>query len=290
MKKILVPIDYSSHSDNAVSYAIEIAKKINADIHLFHGLEAPELIAMPGFMVWPAEDFSEMKEEADEDMEKYLSKLKENPVFQEPYFPNITFSTSIGVTKQLINQAISEQKPDLVVMGMEGKGKIDRFFLGSTSKEMIEKSTVPILLVPAKAKYQPISKIAFATNLSENDLNSIQNLARLFCLYNPEILLVHVDDRPSDFQNPKSPANQFLNRVTCNINYGKIYYRHINETDIDKGLKWLSENGQVDILSMIHRHPSIFSRILEGSHTQKLAKSIHLPLLVMPEDKTPIGW
>jgi len=290
MKKILVPIDYSSHSDNAVSYAIEIAKKINADIHLFHGLEAPELIAMPGFMVWPAEDFSEMKEEADEDMEKYLSKLKENPVYQQPYFPNITFSTSIGITTQVINEAIIEQQPDLVIMGMEGKGKIDRFFLGSTSKQMIEKASVPILLVPATDQYRPINKIAFATDLSENDLNSIHHLARLFCLYNPEILLVHVDDQPSDFHDPKSPSNQFLNRVTCNINYGKIYYRYINETDIDKGLKWLSENGQADILSMIHRHPSIFSRILEGSHTQKLANSIHLPLLVMPENKTPIGW
>lgn len=290
MKKILVPIDYSSHSDNAVSYAIEIAKKIHADIHLFHGLEAPELIAMPGFMVWPAEDFSEMKEEADVDMEKYVSKLKENPSFGQPYLPNITFSTSIGVTKQLIDQAIAAQQPDLVVMGMEGKGKIDRFFLGSTSREMIEKTTVPILLVPATAKYQPINKIAFATDLSESDLNSIHDLARLFCLYNPEILLVHVDDQPSDFHDPRSRSNQFLNRVTCNINYGKIYYRHISETDIDKGLKWLSENGQVNILSMIHRHPSIFSRILEGSHTQKLARSIHLPLLAMPEDKTPIGW
>lgn len=290
MKKILVPIDYSSHSDNAVSYAIEIAKKINADIHLFHGLEAPELIAMPGFMVWPAEDFSEMKEEADEDMEKYLLKLKEDPAHQQPYFPNITFSTSIGVTTQVINQAIIDQQPDLVIMGMEGKGKIDRFFLGSTSKQMIEKASVPILLVPAIAQYHPINKIAFATDLSESDLNSIHDLARLFCLYNPEILLVHADDRPSDFHDPKSPSSQFLNRVTCNINYGKIYYRHINETDIDKGLKWLSENGQVDILSMIYRHPSIVSRILEGSHTQKMANSIHLPLLVMPENKTPIGW
>lgn len=290
MKKILVPIDYSSHSDNAVNFAIAIAKKINADVHLFHGLEAPELIAMPGFMVWPAEDFSEMKEEADGDMEKYVSKLKEDPSLQHPYLPNITFSTSIGVTKKIIDEAIETQQPDLVIMGMEGKGKIDRFFLGSTSRAMIEKAKVPILLVPATVQYQPIDKIGFATDLSESDLNSIHALARLFCLCNPEILLVHVDDTPSDFHDPRTPSNQFLNRVTCNINYGKIYYRHINETDIDKGLKWLSENSQINILSMIHRHPSIFSRILEGSHTQKLARSIHLPLLVMPEDKTPIRW
>ncbi|RYE53918.1 MAG: universal stress protein [Sphingobacteriales bacterium] len=42
MKKILVPIDYSPYSDNAVEYAIKIAKKINAEIHLCHSLEIPE--------------------------------------------------------------------------------------------------------------------------------------------------------------------------------------------------------------------------------------------------------
>lgn len=290
MKKILVPIDYSSHSDNALKFAIEIAKKIKADVHIFHGLEVPELIAMPGFMVWPAEDFSELKEEADQDMKEYIIKLKENPSLNTPYLPNISFSTAIGRTKQVITQEIATQQPDLVVMGMEGKGKIDRFFLGSTSREMIENSSVPILLVPANAVYEPIKKIAFATDLSESDINSIHHLARMFCLYGSEVLLVHVDDQPSDFHDPRTPANQFLNRVTCNINYGKIYFRHIKETDINKGLKWLSENGQANILAMIHRHIGIFSRLLTGSHTQKLAKIVHLPLLVMPEDKTPIGW
>lgn len=290
MKKILVPIDYSSHSDNAVKYAIEIAKKINADVHLFHALEAPEPIAMPGFVPWPAEDFSSLKEEADEDMEKYVAKLKENPALQAPYLPNITSSTAIGGTKQAIDQTITNERPDLVVMGMEGKGKLDRFFLGSISMEMIENSTVPLLLIPSASVYEPIKKIAFATDLSNSDLNSINNLARLFCLFNPEILLVHIDNQASDFQDPKTPANKFLNRVTCNINYGKIYYRHIREIDINKGLNWLTENHHANILSMIHRHIGVFSRLLTGSRTQKLANSVHLPLLVMPEDKTPIGW
>lgn len=290
MKKILVPIDYSAHSDHAVKFAIEIAKKINADIHLFHGIEAPETIAMPGFMVWPGEDFSELKENADVLLEEYAQKLKENPSLQTPYFPKVTQSTSIGLTKEVINQIIAEQHPDLVVMGVEGKGKLDRFFLGSTSLALIEKPIVPILLIPTNTIYQPIKKIAFATDLSESDLNSINNIARLFCLYDPEILLVHVNDQPSDFHDPRTPANQFLNRVTCNINYGKIYYRHICEADIDKGLKWLTETHQIDILAMIHRQVGIFSRLLTGSHTQKLAKSVHFPLLILPEDKTPIRW
>ncbi|TKC12405.1 universal stress protein [Pedobacter polaris] len=290
MKKILVPIDYSTYSDNAVHYAIEIAKKINAEIHLCHGLEVSELIPMAGIMMWPTENFSEIKEDSDKDLQKYIDKLKNNTLLSTPYFPNITFSSETGSVKQIVDKLKGEQHFDLVIMGLAGAGKLQRFFLGSNSRDVIEKTNIPILLVPKATVYRPLKKIAFATDLNESDLNSIHAIARLFCLYDPEILLAHVANEFSDFHEPRSKSNLFLNRVTCNINYSKIYYRHINATNVEEGLKWLAENGQVDMLGMIHRHPSMFARILEGSHTQKLAQTVHLPLLVMPEDKTLIGW
>lgn len=290
MKKILVPIDYSAYSDNAVHYAIEIAKKINADIHLCHGLEIPEFIPMAGVMMWPVENFGELQEDSDEDLSRYIDQLKTIPGMGSPYFPSITFSSQTGTVKQIIDKLTAESHFDLIIMGLAGAGKLDRFFLGSNSRDVIEKTTVPVLLIPKDAVFQPLKKIAFATDLTEGDINSVHAIARLFGLFDPEILLTHIDDRLSDFHDPRSAANIFLNSVTCKLNYSKIYYRHINATSVEDGLKWLTENGQINILSMIHRHPSLFSKILEGSHTQKLARNIHLPLLVMPEDKTPIGW
>lgn len=290
MKKILVPIDYSTYADHAVAYAIAIAKKINAEIHLCHALETPEFVPMAGIMMWPVENFAELQEDSDEDLMRYIVKLKADPKLSVPYFPTITYSSRTGSVKQVLDQLISESHFDLIVMGLAGAGKLDRFLLGSNSKNVIENTKVPVLLVPKGTDYVPLQKIAFATDLSESDLNSIHAIARMFCLFNPEILLVHVNDQPSDLHDPRTPANLFLNRVTCKLNYSKIYYRHINATTVEDGLKWLTENGQINMLAMIHRHPNIFSRILEGSHTQKLARSIQLPLLVMPEDKTAIGW
>ncbi|WP_316766451.1 universal stress protein [Pedobacter frigiditerrae] len=289
MKKILVPIDYSTYSDNAVRYAINIAKKINAEIHLFHGIEMAELSPMAGVMMWPIENFSELKEDADEDLKVYIENLKDDTSLGFP-LPNITFSSETGSVKKIIDKLSQESHIDLIVMGLAGAGKLDRFFLGSNSKDVIEKTCIPVLLVPKEAPYKPINKIAFATDFTEGDINSIHNVARIFCLLDPEILLVHIDEAASDFHDPRTPANVFLNRVTCKLNYSKIYYRHVNAKKVEEGLKWLSENGQIDVLAMIHRHPNLISRILDGSYTQKLATMVQLPLLVMPEDKTPIGW
>jgi nucleotide-binding universal stress UspA family protein len=281
MKKILVPVDYSDYSDNAVRYAIAIAKKINAEIHLVHVLEIPELIPMAGVMMWPLENFEELKEESDEDLSKYISKLKMDFILSAPYFPTITYSTEKGSVKHIINHLSSSQHFDLVVMGLAGANKLHQFFLGSNSRDVIAKTKVPLLLVPKDA--------AFAPDLSESDLNSIQVIARLFSMYDPEILLVHVNNNLTDLHDPGTPENVFLNNVKCKLNYSKIYYRHVTAIDVNEGLKWISENGLINILAMIHRHPSIFSRILDGSHTKKMASVLPLPLLVMPEDRTPIG-
>lgn len=290
MKKILVPVDYSAYSDNAVRYAIEIAKKINAEIHLFHGIEIAELSYMAGVMLWPIENFSEIKEDSDEDLLTYIEKLKNDPSLCSPSLPPITFSSETGSVKQIIDKMAQKAHFDLIVMGLAGAGKLDRFFLGSNSKDVIENTNIPVLLIPKEAKYQQIKKIAFATDLTEGDINSIYNVARIFCFLEPEILLVHVDEKASDFHDPRTSANVFLNRVTCKLNYSKIYYRHLNAKKVEEGLKWLTENGQIDMLTMIHRHPNLISRVLDGSYTQKLATIVQLPLLVMPEDKIPIGW
>ncbi len=290
MKKILVPVDYSMYSNNAVHYAIAIAKTVHADIHLCHALEIAELSHMAGVMMWPMENFSELKEDSDEDLRAFIDQLKKDIELSTPHFPKLTFSSKPGSVKQVIDQLISEEHIDLVVMGLAGAGGLDRFLLGSKSKDIIEKTIVPVLLVPKESNYSPFKKIAFATDLSECDLNSIHAIARLFALYDPEILLTHVDGQPSDFHDPLKPANVFLNRVTCKLNYSKIYFRHVNASDVEEGLEWLTHHGQIDMLAMVHRRTSTFSRILNGSHTQKLAKTIKLPLLVMPEDRTQIGW
>lgn len=288
MKKILVPIDYSPYSDNAVEYAIKIAKKINAEIHLCHGLEIPENAPMAGAMMLPLANLTDLLNDSDKDLARYIDQLHTIPGVASPDFPNISYSSDIGSVRQILDKLTGETHFDLIIMGLAGAGKLERFLLGSNSRDVIEKTNIPVLLVPKEPVYQPINKIAFATDLSESDINSVHSIARLFCLFDPEILLAHVDERYPNLNDHSSKASRFLNEVTNKINYSKIYYRPIKAKTVENGLKWLSENGQINILSMIHRHPSIFSRILDGSHTQKLARTIHLPLLVMPEDKTPI--
>ncbi|MBP8067422.1 MAG: universal stress protein [Pedobacter sp.] len=280
MKTLLIPIDYSPCAQNAVHYGIEIAKMINAKIHLCHAIPIPEFTPEPGMVAWPLKDYKTTKDEAYENLRSYIKELKEGIDFNL----EITFSTELTPIKQLVSELISKLKPDLMLLGMSGMGNVERFFLGSTSRDLIENTSVPVLLLPKHSKYIPLKKIAFATDLSKSDINSIHALARLFSVYSPEILLTHVSGHSEDMRNPNSLSNVFLSEVTSKINYSKIYFRHIIEEHVDEGLVWLTAHAQINMLCMIHRQKhNLFSDLLKGSHTKKIAKMIEIPLLVMPE-------
>ncbi|MBK7854728.1 MAG: universal stress protein [Bacteroidetes bacterium] len=41
MKKILVPVDFSDNSENALEYACELGKKLNAEVFILHSYHVP---------------------------------------------------------------------------------------------------------------------------------------------------------------------------------------------------------------------------------------------------------
>lgn len=285
MKTILVPTDFSVNAKNAMKYAIALAKTMKAKIHLCHAIVIPEVGPTAGFMVWPAEDYKVMKKESDDRLIKYIQKIS-----KDEDLPMITYSSELGTVKQMVEDLSEKMKIDLIVMGMAGASNFEYFMLGSNSLSVIENSKPAVILVPKKATLLELKKIAFATDLVENEVNSIQKMANLFKNFNSDILLTHVKDVKKDEQKTQIKIDEFLNDVTCKVNYGKIYFKPIIANDIDKGLSWITKNTQVNMLAIVHRKLNFFNRIIAGSHTKKLAKHIKIPLLVLPEDTTKIAW
>ena len=173
---------------------------------------------------------------------------------------------------------------------MSGAGAISRFFLGSNTQEVINKATFPVLLIPAEARFRPVLKIAFATDLHSGDIELIHSAASLAYYFNAELLIAHITDDKFEDGDDKQKVDDFLKDVTCKANYPKIYYRHIKSTDVMHGLDWLSQHGVIDMLIMVHRKVNSLERLFSISYTQKLSRHINIPLLVLPEQLPPVHF
>ena len=283
MKKILVPTDFSDYADNALKHAIAMAKTTKASIHLCYAIAIPEVSPMAGMVVWPVADYAQIKENADLLLQKYLAKISATHDIL-----GITYSSEMGSVQQMVENLSTKLRVDLVVMGMAGAGKLAHFILGSNSWQVIATCKVAVMVVPKQAVFSGFKKIAFATDLADSDLNAIQQLAHLFYAFNTDILITYVNENKES--KHQIEIDNFINEVICKINYSKIYFKKVAQNDIDKGLSWVTKNTHTAMLAMVHKHINLFKRIIKGSHTKNITSHIEIPLLVLPENKTQIGW
>lgn len=174
----------------------------------------------------------------------------------------------------------------MVVVGTHGSSGLSTLLMGNQARNMIDRSTKPLLLVPPTAKKAAIKKIAYATDFTnkEEDLAAIYTLIPLAKSLNAEILIIHIQTEEKAQPSFKKWLDEFLVELSNKANYHSIYYRIEKRLDTQYGLDWLCEYGQIDMLAMLHRPQSFLENLIKGSHTQKIAKHIQIPLLVIPVD------
>ena len=291
MKTILVPTDFSPAADNAAHYALQLAKQTNSNIKLCHAFKVPLETPVESQASWHLEDYASLKENVSRDLKLAAEKLiNEDESLAEPgsFHPSIDYISEVGPVNDVVDNLVKEQKLNLVVMGLSGACGVSRFLLGSNTHDLIEDTiengNFPLLLIPAKAKFNGLQKIAFTTDFSLGDIEIIHSLSGLAYPFNAEILIANVASEQYETTEHRHKAEAFLDEITGKINYHKIYYRRVRSADVEHGLDRLAEYGQVDMLAMVHRRHSLLGRIFEGSHTQKMARHINIPLLVFPAD------
>jgi len=141
LKKILVPIDFSEYSKNALRYAIEFAQHFGADIILIYVVEP---------MIYPA-DFSfgqvsipNMENELTRIGNEQLEKLITDEVANKVKARKIVKTGKAFV--EIIKTA-REEEIDLIIIATHGQTGIEHILFGSTAEKVARKAPCPVLTV-----------------------------------------------------------------------------------------------------------------------------------------------
>ncbi|MCJ8208336.1 universal stress protein [Mucilaginibacter sp. RS28] len=285
MKTFLVPTDFSPEADNAARFAVYLAKDLKADVQLCHALSLPEESPVSAQVVWPLEDYNYLKKDADQNLlalSKQFAEEEASVSDHDSHHPLITTISQVGTVTDVVRNLVCYPGVSLVVMGMSGAGRLKRFFLGSSSRDVIEKGGFPTLLIPSHTVFHGFKKVAFATDLGADDVLAIAQLAAVIKPFNADLMVIHI--KPEGVEQPEDAAraNAFMSEVTQTVNYPAIGYRSLRAVNIDAALNSLCESDELDLLAVVHRKHSIYTWLTSGSHTQKLARHTQIPLLVYP--------
>jgi nucleotide-binding universal stress UspA family protein len=282
MKTLLISTDFSKHAKHTAEYGYNLARQIKANIVLCNAVIVPAEAPQAGLVVWPMEESGELLYDSARELthlKEHLEQANHTSYFQ----PVIRCINGPGILTDVINHIIANHEIGLVIIGTHGNNGLSTFLLDNHSQNMINDTTKPLLLVPPTAVIAPIKKIAFATDFKrpDHDQEAIYALIPLAKALNAEILLTHIDDEKDLSHQLKQRAEQLMIELSDKADYPNIYYRVVKNASAEKGLEWLCEHGQIDMLAMLHRPHSFFDNLLRGSHTQKMASHIAIPFLVI---------
>ena len=282
MKKLLFLTDFSAHAKHAAEYGYYLAKQIKANVILCNIFTIPAETPHSTMLVWPMEDAESLMDASMDDLKKLKTHLIQK--HKGDFEPIVHIMNESGLLADSVKDIVNGNHIDMIVMGTHGSSGLSTLLLGNHAHSMIDNATKPLLLVPHTAKQKPVKKIAYASDFTnkKEDLAAIYNLIEFAKGLNAEILIIHIQDKEKPSASFKKWLDEFLIELSNKSNYHNIYYRIEKKPDAEDGLDWLCEHGQIDMLAMLHRPKDFLSSLISNSHTQKMAKHIQIPLLVIP--------
>ncbi len=133
--RIIVPVDFSEPSRQALLYAASLAKKLRAAIQLVHVLEPS-----------PYYEFDRAQSGTMETQWKKTARAKLDLLLQSCAV-DATAQVRIGVAFEEIVQEAANHQADLIILSTHGRTGLKHAFLGSTAERVVRHAACPVLVV-----------------------------------------------------------------------------------------------------------------------------------------------
>jgi universal stress protein A len=146
-QKILVPVDFSEHSAEAVRVAADLARRFEAALTLVHVYD-PLVYALPdGFTYMPQPAIDQLLQAFTDQ----LAQTKREAL--EAGATRVETQVLQGIVAGAIIERAERGAFDLIVMGTHGRTGMQHVLIGSTAERVVRLATCPVLTVKnAKVK------------------------------------------------------------------------------------------------------------------------------------------
>ena len=141
---VLVAVDFSEPSQNALDHALALAAPLGARIELLHVSEE----------IRPLFPFSARNRAAAERIELENAARAERCMRELlPGEPPVEIRTSVvsGRPSEAILRHAEHVNADLIVLASHGHGPLEQLALGSVAERVLRRSKLPVVLVPRSA-------------------------------------------------------------------------------------------------------------------------------------------
>ncbi|TYA55919.1 universal stress protein [Formosa maritima] len=273
MKKIIVPVDFSEHSEYALEAASMLAKKNNAEILALHMLEISNAV------INKADNMKQMES-------LFFLKLAEKK-FEE--FLNKDYLKGLNVTPIVkhfkvfseVNDVAKENNVDLIVMGSQGVSGIKEVLIGSNTEKVVRHSEIPVLIIKHNPILMDFENVVFACDFSEDAIQQYLNAKEMVIKLGSKMHLVYVNLPGSRFKSSSETEKlvaSFLRKAEGSLEKMKEV-NYVNDYTIEQGILNFSNLIGADLIAVATHGRKGISHFFEGSISEDIANHSTLPVM-----------
>ena len=148
IKDIIVPTDFSGHSEVAMDYALFLAGHFKTQVRVLHVIDESTISSIKHSLMSSPEDQMKklsiiIRKNAGHFMDKFIAKFSKKGV-------KISTEITRGIPFLEIIRHAQRKKASMIIMGTKGLTGIKSILIGSTAEKVVRKSYCPVLTIKSK--------------------------------------------------------------------------------------------------------------------------------------------
>lgn len=269
---ILVPVDFSLASGNALRFACSIAGRLGASVKTLHVAGVP--VSSP-YTRSIRPDLHDMVLEGRREELRYF--VKEHAVDCEQTSVDVV----VGVPVPVINEFAESPDCVMVVMGTHGAGKGLSRVMGSVTSRVVKRLAVPVLAVPEEWEDTQVEKIVLAADRPAGAESNYWTLIHAIEEAHSHFTMLHIVD--TEDENPGAVGSEILKQYHRSGGHAKVRSVSVTGEDAKASIERWCREDQADILIAVSRDHGFIASLFHKSTTKMLVLNAQLPVLVIPE-------
>ncbi len=278
IKKVLVPIDFSSVSLNALESAIAICKRQLATLTLIHVVENTYVLYPPEAGGIASAVLPELIKNANENLNELAKKLR---LKHDIVINHIVQSGNPA--DEICRWAIYKES-DLIVMGTHGASGLREFFLGSNAYRVVKNASCPVMSIPGRNRWIDFKKILFPIRMVPHALDKYEVLRPILRKNGSSLHIAGIvkKDDTTGFIEMKALIDTVKKKIDDDdvICGSKVYYCE----NVAPQVLEISEAEKPDLIVITATLDTSLREFFLGPYTQDIVNHSHFPVLsIRPE-------
>lgn len=272
IKKILYPTDFSAMSMMGYKYCLNLARQLGARVDVLHvykvDLGVPVADAMSYTLVEERKNNAQLKL----GVFAHLTQSEDKSLLEGV---EIHAHATVGLPEDEIVRFAAENESNLILMPTKGEHNLIEVLFGSVTTVIVAKAECPVLVIPEGSEFKTIKNIAYATDLTDDNINHKDAALALAKIFHSNLHYVHVNN------GVKAPEWEIQRLLDSKNEGGELSFHELEANSVQEGMKHFLKFKEIDMMITYSPPKSFFERIFKWSTTRNIAEHVIVPLLVV---------